>query len=137
MLGLRWPVHLALTATTAALVALLDLGSKWAATAGSASTVRFDHRPPAQLLPFVAVALALLAATSLAGSRPLDLAAGLLAGGALGDIASTVLWRRGIPDFIPAHGLLLNAADLSIAVGLVALVGVALVLARREVGASR
>jgi lipoprotein signal peptidase len=136
VLGVRWPVHFALTATTAALVVLLDLGSKWAATA-SVAGVRFDHRPPTQLLPFVAVALALLAAASLAGSRPLDLAAGLLAGGALGNIASTVLWRRGIPDFIPAHGFLLNAADLSIAVGLVALVGVALVLARREVGAGR
>ena len=132
MLGLRWRVHLALTATTAAFVALLDLGSKWAATAGSAPSVRFDHRPPAQLLPFVAVALALLAATSLAGSRPLDLAAGVLAGGALGNIASTVVWRQGIPDFIPAHGVLLNAADLSIAAGLVALVAVALALARRE-----
>ena len=131
MLGLRWPVHLALTATTAALVALLDLGSKWAATA-SAEGVRFDHRPPTQLLPFVTVALALLAATSLAGSRPLDLAAGILAGGALGNIASTVVWRRGIPDFIPAHGVLVNAADLSIAAGLVALVAVALGLALRE-----
>jgi lipoprotein signal peptidase len=137
MLGVRWRVHLALTATTAVLVVFLDLGSKWAATAGSASDVRFDYRPPAQLLPFVAVALALLAATSLAGSRPLDLAAGLLAGGALGNIASTAVWRRGIPDFIPAHGFLLNAADVSIAVGLVALVGVALVPARREVGAGR
>jgi Signal peptidase (SPase) II len=136
VLGVRWPVHLALTATTAALVALFDLGSKWVATA-SVAGVRFDYRPPAQLLPFVAVALALLAATSLAGSRPLDLAAGLLAGGALGNIASTVVWRRGIPDFIRAHGFLLNAADLSIAVGLVALVAVALVLARREIGARR
>jgi lipoprotein signal peptidase len=136
VLGLRWRVHLALTTTTAALVALLDLGSKWAATA-AAYSVRFDHRPPVQLLPFVAVALALLAATSLAGSRPLDLAAGVLAGGALGNIASAVVWRQGIPDFIPAHGVLLNAADLSIAVGLVALVAVALVLARRELGARR
>ena len=132
MLGLQWCVHLTLTASTAALVALLDLGSKWAATAGAAPSVRFDHRPPAQLLPFVAVALALLAATSLAGSRPLDLAAGVLAGGALGNIASTVVWRRGIPDFIPAHGVLLNTADLAIAVGLAALVAVALALARRE-----
>ena len=134
---MRWRVHLALTATTAALVALLDLGSKWVATAGSAHNLRFDHRPLAQLLPFAALALALLAATSLAGSRPLDLAAGVLGGGALGNIASTVVWRRGIPDFIPAHGVLLNAADLSIAVGLVALVAVALVLARCEVGARR
>jgi lipoprotein signal peptidase len=132
MIGCRWRFHLAVASAVATAVCLLDLGSKWAATSAAVETLRFNHRPPVQLVPFVAVALALLAATSLAGSAPLDLATGVLAGGAFGNIASALLWGEGIPDFIPAHGVLLNAADLAMAVGVAALVAVALVLGRRE-----
>jgi hypothetical protein len=131
-LGVRWRLHLALAATVAAAACLLDLASKWAATAAATDEVRFNLRPPAQLVPFVAVALALLIASSLAGSAPLDVAAGVLAGGAFGNIASALVWRQGIPDFIPAHGVLLNGADLTMAVGIAGLVAVSLVLGRRE-----
>ena len=131
-LGERWPLHLCFAATTAAAVCALDLATKWAATGGSVGTLRFNDRPGAELVPFVAVVLALLVASSLAGSAPLDVAAGLVAGGAFGNIASAFAWREGIPDFIPAHGVLLNLGDLSMAAGVAGLVLVALLLARRE-----
>ena len=131
-LGARRPLHLALAATTATVACGLDLASKWAATSGALATVRFNPRPPAQLAPFVVVVVLLLLATSLAGSTPLDLAAGVLAGGAFGNIASSFAWRRGIPDFIPAHGVLLNGADLAMAVGIGGLVAVSVLLAARE-----
>ena len=131
-LGVRWRAHLALAAGVAALACALDLATKWAATAGALDTVRFNPRPPGQLAPFALVVVLLLAATSLAGSTRLDLAAGVLAGGAFGNIASAFAWRRGIPDFIPAHGVLLNGADLAMAAGIGGLVIVALLLAGRE-----
>ena len=134
-LGVRWRAHLALAAGVAALACALDLATKWAATAGALDTVRFNPRPPAELAPFTAVVVLLLLATSLAGSRPLDLAAGVLAGGAFGNIASAFAWRRGIPDFIPAHGVLLNGADLAMAAGIGGLVAVALLLTAREAAA--
>ena len=134
-LGVRWPFHLALGSTVAAAACGLDLGSKWAATSATVESVRFNPRPPALLVPFVAVALLLLVATSLAGSTPLDLAAGVLTGGAFGNIASAFAWRRGIPDFIPAHGVLLNGADLAMALGIAGLVVVSLLLAGREAAA--
>ena len=134
-LGVRWHAHLALATTLAAVGCAVDLATKWAATAGALDTVRFNPRPPAELAPFAAVVVLLLVATSLAGSWPLDLAAGVLAGGAFGNIASAFAWRRGIPDFIPAHGVLLNGADLSMAVGIGGLVAVALLLAGREAAA--
>jgi lipoprotein signal peptidase len=136
MLGLRWRFHLAVTAAAATLVGLAALVSAWVATASSES-VRFNDRPPALLLPFAAVALALVAATSFAGSTPLDVAAGVLAGGSLANIASPFLWHEGIPDFIPAHGVLLNVGDLAVAAGIAGLVAVAFVLARREAAARR
>jgi lipoprotein signal peptidase len=132
MIGRRWPFHLLVASTLAAAACVLDLGTKWAAVAAATDAVRFHHRPPAQLLPFVVVGLALLAATSLAGSAPLDVAAGVLAGGAFGNIASAFVWREGIPDFIPLYGVLLNAGDLAIAVGVAGLLAVSLVLGRRE-----
>ena len=131
-LGVRWRAHLALAAGVAALACALDLTTKWAATAGALETVRFNPRPPAQLAPFALVVVLLLVATSLAGSTRLDLAAGVLAGGAFGNIASAFAWRRGIPDFIPARGVLLNGADLAMAAGIGSLVIVALLLAGRE-----
>ena len=131
-LGVRWPLHLCAAATTAAAVSALDLATKWAATGGAVDTLRFNDRPAAQLLPFVAVVLALLVATSFAGSAPLDVSAGLVAGGAFGNIASTLAWRDGIPDFIPAHGVLLNVGDLAMATGVAGLVAVSLHLAQRE-----
>ena len=131
-LGVRWRFHLALAATVAVTACLLDLASKWAATAAALDEVRFNPRPPAQLVPFVAVAVALLVAGSLTGSGPLDVAAGVLAGGAFGNIASALLWRQGIPDFIPAYSVLLNGADLAMAVGIAGLFAVSLALGRRE-----
>ena len=119
----------------AALACALDLVTKWAVTRSAAEAVRFNPRPPAQLVPFVALAVLLLVATALAGSTPLDVAAGALAGGAFGNIASAFMWRQGIPDFIPARGVLLNGADLTIAVGVAGLVAVSLLLARREAAA--
>jgi hypothetical protein len=135
LLGVRWRAHLALATGVAALACALDLATKWAATAGALETVRFNPRPPAQLAPFALVVVLLLIATSLAGSTSLDLAAGILAGGAFGNIASAFAWRRGIPDFIPAHGVLLNGADLAMAAGIASLVIVALLLAGREAAA--
>ena len=132
---MRWRAHFALATGVAAFACTLDLATKWAATAGAFESVRFNPRPPAELAPFIAVVVLLLLATSLAGSRPLDLAAGVLAGGAFGNIASAFAWRRGIPDFIPAHGVLLNGADLAMAVGIGGLVTVALLLAGREAAA--
>jgi hypothetical protein len=131
-LSVRWRAHLALATGVAALACALDLATKWVATTGGLDTVRFNPRPPAELAPFALVVVLLLVFTSLAGSRPLDLAAGVLAGGAFGNIASAFAWRRGIPDFIPAHGVLLNGADLAMAVGIGGLVAVALLLAARE-----
>jgi hypothetical protein len=134
-LGVRWRAHLALATGVAAFACALDLATKWVATTGGLDTVGFNPRPPAELAPFALVVVLLLVFTSLAGSTPLDLAAGVLAGGAFGNIASAFAWRRGIPDFIPAHGVLLNGADLAMAAGIGGLVAVALLLAAREAAA--
>jgi len=131
-LGERWPIHLCLAAAAATATCLFDLATKWGATGAAVATLRFHDRPTAELLPFVVIVAALLVTTSLAGSPALDLAAGLVAGGAFGNIASAFLWRRGIPDFIPAHGSLLNVGDVAMAVGVAGLVAVSLLLARRE-----
>jgi hypothetical protein len=134
-LGVRWRLHLFLASGVAAVACALDLASKWAATSWALATVRFNPRPPGQLAPFAVVVVLLLVATSLAGSTPLDLAAGVLSGGAVGNIVSAFAWRPGIPDFIPAHGLLLNGADLAMALGIGGLAAVSLLLAGREAAA--
>jgi hypothetical protein len=72
------------------------------------------------LLPVAILGLPLLA------DRAGVAAIGLVVGGSLANTASLLLWRAGVPDFVPVPGGLANVADLEIGLGLV---GVPVVIA--------
>ena len=82
-------------AVTVALVAAADLAHKATAMAG-ARPVAVHDRSAAYVL-VLAVAVAWAAALVAAGSPPLAAAGGLVAGGALGNVASLVFWS-GVPN---------------------------------------
>lgn len=114
-------------------LAAADLVQKWLAAPPPAA---YNPRPAWLFALMGLVALAEAIAVPLARSVSLALAAGVLLGGAVGNLASLALWGRGVPDpFLaggPAGGLFYNLADVLIAVGLVLLVGATAVFALRN-----
>ena len=119
--------HLALVLGVAATLAAIDVASKVAAIAGEPDRVLYD--PRSQVLLFaVAACVALVTLVPRAGSVALDVAAGVLVGGCLGNLASLLLWPSGIPDFVRGGQIVFNLADVFIWIGIVALLAVAAVL---------
>ena len=110
----------------AAPVAALDLAHK----AGTDAEY-FHARSPAYAV--LVLVLAALWAGAILATRSLSMAlgGGVLAGGALGNLASLALWP-GVPNPIVVDGLAFNVADVSVAVGLVLLLPVLIAFAVRN-----
>jgi lipoprotein signal peptidase len=74
----------------------------------------------------VLLAAALLALTPRIGSRLLSLGSGLASGGALATVVCGIAWRGGVPNPLTRGDVAFNLADLAIALGVVLLIGGAL-----------
>ncbi|HVP75671.1 MAG TPA: signal peptidase II [Gaiellaceae bacterium] len=90
----------------------------------------FHHpRAPAALLLIAVLAVAVLATVPRAPSLVLSLAGGIAAGGALGNLASALVWRAGIPDPLVHGAYAFNLADVALVAGDATLLTTALVVA--------
>ena len=89
------------------------------------------HHPRSlgELLLIGALAAAVLVAVPRAPSPALALAGGIAAGGALGNLASALVWRAGIPDPLVYGTYAFNLADVAVVLGDGALLTTAIVLA--------
>jgi hypothetical protein len=105
-----------------------DLGSKLLAVAWDVDgkVVVYNDRPGMLLLRVLMTALAVAVTYLLArGAQRLAIGrlwgawigVGLLAGGVLGNGISSVLWSRGVPDFIHTPAYVWNLADVEIVLG--------------------
>ena len=113
-----------LAVAVAASVLVIDL------THEALTRTPFHHpRAPAALLLIAVLALAVLAAVPRAPSFALSAAGGIAAGGALGNLASALVWRAGIPDPLVHGGYAFNLADVALVLGDAALLTTALVVA--------
>jgi lipoprotein signal peptidase len=87
------------------------------------------------------VVVALVVLVPRAGSRALARAAGIACGGALGNLVSVIVFRRGVPDPIVvshlAGGVAFNLADVFALVGDAAMLSAAAVYAIRRRGSLR
>ncbi|MGH2922292.1 MAG: hypothetical protein ACRDKU_09525 [Gaiellaceae bacterium] len=94
----------------------------------------FVHERSALYAAGIALAcLVWAAAVVLLGSPSVALAAGLVVGGAAGNVISLALWP-GVPNPLVAGGLAFNVADLSVGLGLMLLLPAGLVFAVRNRG---
>ena len=92
----------------------------------------FVHERSALYAAGISVAcLVWAAAVVLLRSPSIALAAGLLVGGAAGNVISLALWP-GVPNPLVAGGLAFNVADVSVGVGLMLLLPAGLVFAVRN-----
>jgi hypothetical protein len=113
---------LLLVATTG-VVAGVDLAHKAHALARGGLVVGHE-RSPAYMVGVI-VLLALWATAILfSGSRSIALGGGVLVGGAVGNVASLLLWPSfpGVPDALMAGGVAFSVGDVAVAVGLVLVV---------------
>jgi lipoprotein signal peptidase len=121
-------------ALTASVVAGLDLAHKGLAIADRGGSVIAHDR---SLLYVVGVAVASLlwaGAIALTRSVSIAVAGGILAGGALGNLASLVLWPSvpGVPNPLVAGDVAFNTADLAVLTGLTLVLGTTGVFAARN-----
>jgi lipoprotein signal peptidase len=123
--------HQNLVAGLAGALAAAALAANALARSISPASVLY-HPRSLLLLAALPVCLALVALVPLVGSLPLDLAAAALAGGSLGNIASVLAWRDGVPDSIRLGNVAFNPADVLIAVGVAGLLLTAGLLAVRR-----
>jgi Signal peptidase (SPase) II len=114
---------------TATAVAVVVLGVDLAHEALTTPTPYHHPRPPGDLALMAVLALAVLLVVPRVPSDALSLAAGVAAGGALGNLVSALAWPAGIPDPIVAGAYAFNLADVAVLVGAAALLGLALVFA--------
>jgi lipoprotein signal peptidase len=63
------------------------------------------------------VAAGLLAFVPRLPSLPASVAAGIAAGGAIGNLASALVWSAGIPDPLVLHQVAFNLADVFVVAG--------------------
>lgn len=117
--------HASLLLGVAALGAAADLTSKLAA----AGAVYGEGPPSPAGFALLSAGLAFL--VPFARSLGLSVGAGLLVGGAAGNLASPLLWSRGVPDFIRVGAVVLNVADLLVWAGLLVLLAAAWAVVRR------
>lgn len=118
-----------LSATVFAWALTADLVSKaWTVAHQGSVPVIFNHASPARYAGRVAMSIVALAVTyALARAARWRgygqiwgtwIGAGLLVAGVAGNGVSSLLWSRGVPDFIPVGPEAWNLADFEIAVGL-------------------
>jgi hypothetical protein len=112
-----------LLAATTALVAGADLAHK--AHALSEGGLVVGHERSRAYMAGVTLLLLLWAVAILfSGSRAIALGGGVLIGGALGNVASLLLWPSfpGVPDPLVARGVAFSIGDVAVGTGLVLVV---------------
>jgi hypothetical protein len=111
---------------TAILAAAIDLAHK-----ASVDTAHLHARSPLYLVVVLGLASAWAATILATRSLSLALAGGVLAGGALGNLASLALWP-GVPNPIELEPIAVNLADLFVLSGFLLTSAAALVFAARN-----
>jgi hypothetical protein len=127
----RSALALALTALVVAGVDLVHTGLAIANADGGT----IAHERSALYVAGVAAASVLWAgAIVLTRSTSIAVAGGVLAGGALGNLAALALWPSlpGVPDPLVAAGVAYSPADVAVAVGLVLVLATTAVFAARN-----
>jgi lipoprotein signal peptidase len=113
-------------ASTAIAVAAVDLGHKATVDA------TYFHSRSSGYVVFVVLGAALWAGTILAtGSLSLALAGGIVAGGAIGNLASLAFWP-GVPNPLVLEPIAFNLADVFVLAGFVLTAAATLVFATRN-----
>jgi lipoprotein signal peptidase len=110
---------LLLIATTT-VVATVDLAHK-AHVLSRDGLVIGHERSPAYMAGVIALLALWAAAILVSGSRSIALGGGVLIGGAVGNVASLLLWPSfpGVPDPLVASGVAFSIGDVAVAAGLV------------------
>ena len=118
----------------ATVVATVDLAYKAVSISERGGTVLAHDRPTIHVVGIAAASLFWASAIVRVRSSSIAVAAGIVVGGAVGNIASFALWPSlpGIPDPIVAWGIAFNLADVSAVFGLALLLPAILVFAARN-----
>jgi lipoprotein signal peptidase len=115
-----------LLVAVALLLTVVDLGQK-------ASAPVYGHpRGVVYVLVATVITVMLVLFVPRVPSRPLAVAGGVAAAGALGNLVSALAWRGGIPNPIVAGEIAFNVADLCAVTGAAALVVGAVLFALRH-----
>jgi len=101
-------------------VATVDLAHKALAISERGGAVFAHERSGSYAVGLAALSLAWLGAIALARSTAIAFPAGLVLGGAIGNLVSIALWPSlpGVPDPIVAGEIAFNLADVSAVLGL-------------------
>lgn len=118
----------------AAIVVAVDLGQKQVEISERGGAVYLHDRPLRYVVAGAALTLGWAGAIALTRSAVLAVPGGVVLGGAAGNLMSFVLWPSlaGVPDTIVAGGLAFSIGDIAVGIGLLLLVPVGLVYARRN-----
>lgn len=118
----------------AAIVVAVDLGQKQVEISERGGAVYLHDRPLRYVVAGAALTLGWAGAIALTRSAVLAVPGGVVFGGAAGNLMSFVLWPSlaGVPDTIVAGGLAFSIGDIAVGIGLLLLVPVGLVYARRN-----
>jgi hypothetical protein len=118
----------------AAIVVAVDLGQKQVAISERGGAVYLHDRPLRYVVAGAALTLGWAGAIALTRSAVLAVPGGVVLGGAAGNLVSFALWPSlaGVPDTIVAGGLAFSIGDVAVGIGLLLLVPVGLVFARRN-----
>jgi lipoprotein signal peptidase len=121
-------------ALTALVVAGADLVHAGLAVANSSGGTLAHERSLPYVVGVAAASLLWAGAIVLTRSTSIAVAGGVLAGGALGNLASLALWPslNGVPDPLVAAGVAFSLADVAVAVGLVLVLATTAVFAARN-----
>jgi lipoprotein signal peptidase len=108
----------------AAVVAVVDLTHKAFEISAHGGAVLVHERSMLYAVGVAAVCIAWAAAVAWLRAPAIGLAAGLLVGGAVGNVVSLALWPSlaGVPNPIVSRGVAFNLADVSAGLGLALLV---------------
>jgi lipoprotein signal peptidase len=108
---------------TAVVVAAIDLLHKEHALAGGGLVVGHE-RSPAYMVGVIALLAVWAGAILVSGSRAIAVGGGVLVGGAVGNVASLLLWPSfpGVPDPLIVGNVAFSIGDVAVASGLVLVV---------------
>jgi lipoprotein signal peptidase len=118
---------------TTAVVAAVDLVHKAHALAHDGLVIGHE-RSPAYMAGVIVLLAVWAAAILFSGSRSIALGGGVLIGGAIGNVASLVLWPSfpGVPDPLVAGGVAFSIGDVAVGSGLALVVVATFVFAARN-----
>ena len=115
-------------------VATVDLVQKALSISERDGAVFAHDRSAGYVAGIAVVAVVWAGIVSLTGSASISLTAGLVLGGAVGNLTSIALWPSvpGVPDPLVAGNIAFNLADVSVGLGVLLLVPTTLVYAVRN-----